>query len=106
MPITGTISFPTTDERATTAAALAGLLAEHGIQRIALADPRVCATQTLSARETDLPRIIVEAHPGTTLSCGEVGLLIDSDGIRWAGEGPLAAALMQMAIRAESPEAG
>lgn len=106
MPSTGTIPFPMSNDRAATATAVAGVLAEHGIQRIVLADPRVCATQTLAARETDLPRIIVEAHPGTTLSCGEVGVLIDSECIKWAGDGPLAAALMQMAIRAKSPEAG
>lgn len=96
MPSTGTIPFPTGDNRPTVATALSGLLAEHGIQRIILADPRLCVTRELAARETDLPRIIVEAHPGTTLSCGEIGLLIDSDTIKWAGKGPLAAALTQM----------
>lgn len=106
MPTTGSIPFPMSAERSATAGALAGILAEHGVPRIILADPRVCATQTLNARETDLPRIIFEAHPGTTLSCGEVGVLIDSDCIKWAGDGPLAAALMQMAVRTESPEAG
>ena len=96
MPTTGTIPFPMSDDRSATAAALAGALAEHGVQRIVLADPRVCATRELVARETDLPRVMLEAHPGTTLSCGEVGLLIDTDTIKWAGEGPLAAALTRM----------
>lgn len=93
MPTTGTIPFPNDDRRLATAAAIAGLFAEHSVQRITLADPRICAVQDLAARQTDLPRIMAEAHPGTTLSLGEVGVLLDEDTIRWAGEGPLATAL-------------
>lgn len=93
MPTTGTIPFSRATDRTHTAIDLAGLLAEHGIQRITLADPRICVSQELASRETDLPRLLLEAHPGTTFSLGEVGLLVDEDTIRWAGDGPLAAAL-------------
>lgn len=94
MPQAGTIPFA--ESRESTAIALAGLLAEHGVRRIALADPRFCATRDLIARETDLPRVLLESCPGTTLSLGAVALLIDETVLRWAGDGPLAEALARL----------
>jgi hypothetical protein len=88
----GTIAF--LDEGCDAAAsAVAGALAEAGVQLLEVNDPRACRTWTLKARESDLPRALLEAEPGTTLSGAGVALLIDERQIRWVAEAPIATRL-------------
>lgn len=60
------------------AVALAGVLAEHGVDALVLAVPGE-PPETLHARRTDLPGRIVDAaarSPGATLHCPGLGLTI------------------------------
>lgn len=69
---------------------IAGILAEEGVRRLDLADPRACRVMTLVARESDLPGEIVRAEPGTVLAAEGVAMLIESGRVCWAASGPIA----------------
>jgi hypothetical protein len=81
LPFPPALDPSTTAARAETAARLAGALAELGIQSLTLADPRACTPMNLATRTANLPKIILEAAPGTTLSWREGSMLIDTDRI-------------------------
>lgn len=85
-------------ERAAAAARVAGALAEAGVLSLRLADPRACATVELAARTTDLPKVILDAHPGTTLAWNGGSALIESDAITIVAgseQGRILAAVLQ-----------
>lgn len=88
-PPSGTIPFANAD-RTSTAVAIAGALAEAGVQQITIADPRSCQTQTIHARTTNLPKLLLEAVPGTTFTTVQPGLAmrIDSEQIHFVVTNP------------------
>ncbi|HVU64008.1 MAG TPA: hypothetical protein VHC70_08525 [Phycisphaerales bacterium] len=85
--------IPFVDRREEIASAVAGALAEAGIARLEVGDPRTCGKYTLKARESDLPKTLLEAAAGTTLSGEGVALLVDEREIRWVAEGVVASLL-------------
>lgn len=81
------------------ACAVAGALAEAGVLSLEASDPRACRTWTLKARESDLPRSLVEAAPGTTFAGSGVALLVDEREIRWVAGVPVAERLRAINLR-------
>jgi len=95
----GEIALPPASDQAGRLAAacrIAGALAECGVQRIELAEPRACRVLALEARTSDLPGQIVRAEPGTVLAASGVALWIESDRVSWAASGGLAEALSRV----------
>lgn len=89
MSITGEIPLPSdAADRRAVACAIAGLLAELGIARLTMTDPRHCAAVTLHTRETNLPEVLCTSGPGTVLSTAhgepKLDLLIDANCLRFA----------------------
>jgi hypothetical protein len=84
------------DGREGIASAVAGALAECGVARLEVSDPRTCGKYVLRARESDLPRTLLEAAPGTTLSGAGVALLVDEREIRWVADEGIASALRSL----------
>ncbi|MBY0311285.1 MAG: hypothetical protein K2W85_04390 [Phycisphaerales bacterium] len=89
MSTTGDISWPDdAADRRTVACAIAGLLAELGIARLIMTDPRHCAAVTLNTRETNLPEVLCSSQPGTVLCAAQgepkLDLLIDANCLRFA----------------------
>ena len=93
----GSIPFGSSDERERLAVAISGLLAERSIQALTIADPRVCRTRAIVAREANLPREITEAEPGTTIAGEGVALLIDETCVKWVAGAAIAAGLRAIA---------
>lgn len=79
--------------RESAAVHIAGTLAECGVQRLTISDPRACRTRELLARESNLPGELLSLPAGATLSGGGVALLIDDSVIRWVADAPIATAL-------------
>ena len=92
--MSGSISFASADERERLAIEIAGLLAESSIQRLTIADPRMCRTRDIAPRETNLPRELIDAAPGTTFAGDGVALLIDDTCIRWVATANIAVGLL------------
>lgn len=69
------------DERAEQAAAFAGFLAERGVTRLWLIAPGG-ARQSLTARETDLPGLLLSAPPQTRIVWSRGGAVVETDAIR------------------------
>jgi hypothetical protein len=87
---TGALPFASPEDRARAAGALAGVLAEHAVGGLDVADPRVCLPRRLAPRTTNLPAELTGAAPGTTFTGERVALLVDEGCVRWAADGPLA----------------
>lgn len=85
--------IPFADRRQEVASAVAGALAEAAVARLEVGDPRMCGKFVLKARESDLPKTLVEAAAGTTVLGAEVALLVDEREIRWVAEGEVASGL-------------
>jgi hypothetical protein len=90
----GVIPFASAHEREQVAAKIAGVLAECSVQRLTIADPRLCRTHDVVAREANLPREIIDAPPGTTIAGDGVALLIDETRVRWVARADVAAGLL------------
>ena len=95
----GSIAFGSGDERERIAVEIAGLLAECSVLRLTIADPRVCRTREVAAREANLPREIMEAEPGTTIAGEGVALLIDEGCVKWVAGEPIALGLREIGAR-------
>lgn len=91
------------DQRLSIGVAIAGVLAELGVQHLEIDDPRCCRPRSMTARECNLPREIAEAAPGTTIRTAGLAMLIDADAVRWVGEGPLIASMASMQHRTARP---
>ena len=91
--------IPFVDEREGVACAVAGALAEAGVARLDVSDPRACRGYVLNARESDLPKTLMEAAAGTTIAGAGVALLVDEREIRWAADESRAAALRAITAR-------
>lgn len=87
------------DGRAGAASDVAGALAEAGVQMLEVNDPRACRAWTLRARESDLPRSLLEAAAGTTFSGSGVALLVDEREIRWVADAGVAARIRAITPR-------
>jgi hypothetical protein len=98
-PNSGSVAFAT-PHRGEAAAAIAGILAEHGVQRLTIADPRICRVREIVARESDLPGQILNAVPGTTITADGLALLIDDRHIQWVAAADLAVSLRAMSLPA------
>ena len=59
MPFSGTIAFEG-ESRVAVATRISGVIAETGITRLTLSDPRVCRTRDLVTRECNLPAELLE----------------------------------------------
>jgi hypothetical protein len=94
-------SLPFTDPLAM-AVQIAGVLAECGVQRLTIADPRACRTWDVHARTANLPGTLAEAAPGTTISGEGVALLVDNGCVRWVAERAVASGLREIADRASA----
>jgi hypothetical protein len=88
----GTIAFAG-ETREAVACSLAGALAEAGVTRLEVSDPRACRTYELRAGKSDLPRSLLDMAPGTTLGGEGVALLVDAAEIRWVADAGLAGSL-------------
>jgi hypothetical protein len=93
----GVISFA--DGREAVACAIAGALAEAGLTRLDVQDPRTCRGYVLMARESDVPKTLLEAAAGTTVSGDGVALLVDEREIRWVADEGIATALRSLTAR-------
>ncbi len=91
-------SLPFTDPAAL-GVQIAGVLAECGVQRLTIADPRACRTWDVDARTTDLPGTLAAGAPGTTISGMGVALLVDAGCVRWVADGEIASGLRGIAER-------
>lgn len=89
-------------DRARVAADVAGVLAEHAVAGIEVADPRFCRTRTLAPRTTNLPAELLAAAPGTVFRAPGLVLMVDAGTLHWAAAGGLALDLSSVA-RAPSP---
>jgi hypothetical protein len=78
------------ESRRLVAQAIAGVLAEAGVQELRVSDSRACQSWTVRARETDLPACIMGLGVGSTISGDGFALLVDADAIRWAARGAIA----------------
>lgn len=92
-PTSGSIACADADARLTRAVEIAGVLAECGVQRLTIADPRFCQWREVEARATNLPNEIATAAPGTTVQGEGVALLVDEECVRWVASGEIAAGL-------------
>ncbi len=95
----GSIPFGSGFERERVAVAVAGVLAECSVLRLTIADPRVCRTREVAAREANLPREILEAEPGTTIAGEGVALLIHEGCVKWVASGEIAVELQEVGTR-------
>ena len=77
---------------------IAGVLAECGVERLTIADPRVCRSREVETRATNLPGELAAAAPGTTFSGVGVALLVDEGCVRWVASGAIAAGLAALCI--------
>lgn len=96
-PSSGSIAFADEASRLTLAVQIAGVLAECGVQRLTIADPRICRWREVAARETNLPNEIATAAPGTTVQGEGVALLVDEGCVRWVASAEIAAGLAALA---------
>lgn len=69
------------------------MLAECAVQRLTIADPRICRWREVEARVTNLPSELATAAPGTTLQGEGFALLVDEGCVRWVAAGEIAAGL-------------
>ena len=93
MSESGELTFADDAARLTLACAIAGAIAECSVARLTVQDPRACMPRTLLPRESNLPRALTEAEPGTTFSAEGVALLVDAGAIRWVANPAIAARL-------------
>ena len=96
-PTSGSIACVDADARFTRAVQIAGVLAECGVRRLTIADPRVCRCREVEARTTNLPNEIATAAPGTTVQGEGVALLVDEGCVRWVASAEIAAGLAAIA---------
>jgi hypothetical protein len=89
----GSVPFTDDSSRQAAAAQIAGALAECGVARLTIADPRVCRTREVESRTTNLPGELSGAAPGTTIRGEGVALLVDDGCVRWVADEPIAGAL-------------
>lgn len=76
---------------------IAGILAEHGVQAIEITDPLACRAWTVRTRATDLPRTLMDATPGTVLSCDGCSLLLTGTHMEWSATPAVAESLSKNA---------
>lgn len=84
--------------RVALAVRIAGVLAECGVRRLTIADPRVCRWREVESRVTNLPGEIATTAPGTTVQGEGVALLVDEGCVRWVAAGEIAAALAAITV--------
>ena len=93
-PSSGSIACADEPARLTLAVRIAGVLAECAVQRLTIADPRICRWREVEARVTNLPSELATAAPGTTFQGEGVALLVDEGCVRWVASGEIAMGLM------------
>ncbi len=92
-PSSGSIACVDEGSRLALAVQIAGVLAECAVQRLTIADPRICRWREVEARVTNLPNEIAMAAPGTTLQGEGVALLVDEGCVRWVASAEIAEGL-------------